>query len=70
MNMNELFGKLTNFKIKFKKDPSPVQIANMPIRFDYRFREIELREIYYDKLNECVCIGFANKEIRNDGKGK
>lgn len=66
ININELFSKLTNFKIKFKMDPSPVQIANMSIRFDCLPMELDLREIYYDKLNQCVCIDFINKKRKGE----
>ncbi len=33
MNLNTLFDKLTNFKIKFTKDPSPIEVSNMDLVF-------------------------------------
>ena len=33
MNLNTLFDKLTNFKIKFTENPSPVQVSNKKLTF-------------------------------------
>lgn len=49
MNLNTLFNKLTNFKIRFTKDPSPIEISNKEIIFviggnsrSYDLKRIEL----------------------------
>ena len=49
MNLNMLFSKLTNFKIRFTKDPSPLEVSNKEIVFViegnsrlYNLKRIEL----------------------------
>lgn len=45
MNINDLFTKLTNFKIKFTTNPSPIEVSNLPIRFIVLRLEGDLHKI-------------------------
>lgn len=49
MNLNDLSNKITNFKIKFTKNPDPIQVSNMKLIFLdegqdrlYSFKDIRL----------------------------
>ena len=47
MNLNTFFDKLTNFKILFTADPSPIQVSNKELVFVisnylYEFKEVKL----------------------------
>jgi len=56
MNMNELFNRLTNFKIRHIVDPSPIQVSNLPIRFIVKDDDFyEITEIALFR-NEVVII--------------
>ncbi|MCK5609254.1 hypothetical protein KAR91_45690 [Candidatus Pacearchaeota archaeon] len=48
INLNTLFDKLTNFKIKFKENPSPTQISNK----DLVFHVVSEKEEEYDRVYE------------------
>jgi len=37
MNMNDLFDRLTNFKIKHRENPTPTEVSNMNIVFESGF---------------------------------
>ena len=53
MNMNALFDKMTNFKIKFKTDesPTPIEIGNKDLIF-VTWSDGKLREFIRVELNK------------------
>ncbi len=65
INMNELFSKLNNFKIKFTKKPSPVEISNMDIFFTTTGEDkyySDVLDISVDHEAEQVLILLGEKE--------
>ena len=57
MNLNTLFDRLTNFKIKFTENPSPVEVSNLPLIFmigDYQ--QYEFKSIKMDFIDEVVIM--------------
>ena len=60
MNMNDLFDKLTNFKIKHTKNPTPTEISNMRISISARgqmYNRVEIDKIY--RLENELIINFS-----------
>lgn len=46
LNLNSLFTRLTNFKIKFTENPSPTQISNKDLVFRVDSKEEEYQRSY------------------------
>ncbi len=49
INMNTLFDKLTNFKIKFTENPSPIQIGNKGLVFVIGDYQYDIKDIKWNK---------------------
>ncbi len=58
LNLNMLFDKLTNFKIKFTKKPSPTQVSNADLYFFVGDKRVEFNTIMYDDQTDSVIIEF------------
>lgn len=68
MNLNMLFDKMTNFKIKFIENPSPVKISNKDLIFiidetdedgcsrSYDCDQYEFKNIKFNKNTDTVEI--------------
>ncbi len=59
-NLNELFNRLTNFKIKFTEKPSPVQVSNADLFFFVGSKRVEFNTIMYDETEGVVIIEFED----------
>ena len=49
INLNTLFTILTNFKIKFTKNPSPIQIGNKGLVFVVGDYQYDIKDIKWNK---------------------
>ena len=58
LNLNMLFDKLTNFKIKFTEKPSPTQVSNADLYFFVGGKRVEFNTIMYDDQTDSVIIEF------------
>ena len=61
--MNGLFDKLTNFKIKHRENPDPIEIANMDLFFYANGRRYDdVIHIVHDKVSNKVGIWLTNDD--------
>ena len=63
INLNALFTILTNFKIKFTKDPSPTEISNMNLYFFVGSNPVKFNTIMWDEQTDSVVIEFEEKKM-------
>lgn len=62
LNLNMLFDKLTNFKIKFTEKPSPTQVSNADLYFFFKGERVEFNTIFYDDETEIVVVEFEEMD--------
>ena len=72
LNMNELFDKFTNFKIKHTTNPTPTEIGNTDMLFtttgdDQYYRNV-LR-ISHNEESDQVIVLFGNIDEEKKGGG-